>query len=704
MPRVTFLLVPALLAAAFLAPVSTTPIVVSSAQVPAPSAPIDGEKAPASARTHPLSDAEIAKASATIDKLVADDLAKAGILANPPIDEYTFLRRAYLTIIGRIPTVDESQAYLGSGGKDKRAKLIAFLQEQPGRVAHEFTWWADLLRVSTRLGDRYPGNAYVDWVKESVKANKPYDVMVRELITAEGPALARGNGATGYYLRDAGMPLDNMANTVQVFLGTRVQCAMCHDHPFDKWTRKEFYQLGAYTNSVGISRDVKGLGALGKKAKEEGLSQGVKDALRLLGNTVALTVQGGRKSEIALPHDYQYADAKPDQKVSAKPLFGEIPPIVEGKIAKDQDAKRVYAAWMTDTANPRFATVIANRLWKRAFGVGLIEPVDNFMDDTVAANAPLMDYLAKLMVSVDFDIKRFQRALYETDAWQRTATTTELSASEPYRFPGPVLRRMSAEQLWDSLLTLAVPEIDARQGQNAERLYQFYEENKGKDAKELFALAQELGTRRDRSRALEQEQRELRTQVDAIQNKNSIEARRGKERLKEIAEEREEIARATDAVRMIAFRKPKVGPEQFVRASELPSPAPAGHFLQTFGQSDRDVIEAANSSPAATQALNLLNGFIDKELLKERSVLYQEMLKPKDVGGKVDVLFLACLTRPPSDAERELGKTEIAHSLLEFRKSNKAGGGADVAKEAAKAALHNFAWVLLNSNEFLFVE
>lgn len=704
MPRVTLLLVPALLAVALVAPVSTAPVVTTLATVSSVAPPFtDGEKGPASTRAHPLSDAEVAKASATIDTLVADDLAKAGILANPPIDEYTFLRRAYLSIIGRIPTVDEAQAYLGSGGKDRRAKLIAFLQEQPGRVSHEFTWWADLLRVSTRLGDRYPGNAYVDWVKESVKANKPYDAMVRELITAEGPALARGNGATGYYLRDAGMPLDNMANTVQVFLGTRVQCAMCHDHPFDKWTRKEFYQLGAYTNSVNVGREVKGLGQI-RKANEKELSQGVKDALRLLGNTVALSVQGGRKYEIALPHDYQYQDAKPDQKISAKPLFGEVPPIVDGKIAKDQDAKRVYAAWMTDTANPRFATVIANRLWKRAFGVGLIEPVDNFTDETVAANAPLMDYLSKLMVSVDFDIKRFQRTLYETEAWQRAATTIELSASEPYRFPGPVLRRMTAEQLWDSLLTLAVPEIDTRQGQNAERLYEFYEQNKGKDAKELFALAQELGGRREKMRALEQEQRALRAQVDGIANKNSIEARRGKERLKEIGEERDEIARATDAVRMIAFKKPKVGPEQFVRASELPSPAPAGHFLQTFGQSDRDVIEAASTAPAATQALNLLNGFIDKELLKERSVLYQEMLKPKDVGGKVDVLFLACLTRPPSDGERELGKTEIAHALLEFRKSNKAGGSADVAKEAAKAALHNFAWVLLNSNEFLFVE
>ena len=697
MLRSTYLLVLALIVAAMALPTPRSQVT--------PERPSPVTTNTLAVRNHPLTEAELAKASATIDQLVADGLIKAGVPANPEIDEPVFLRRAYLTIIGRMPTLAEATQYLDNAkGKTARTKLIAALLDHPGRVSNEYTWWADLLRASTRLNDRYPGLAYTVWIKESIKANKPYDAMVRELITADGPALARGNGATGYYLRDAGMPLDNMANTVQVFLGTRVQCAMCHDHPFDKWKRKEFYELAAYTNSVGIRREVEGLGKYNKKIRDEGASQGVRDAMRMLGDTIALGVRGGDKTDIALPHDYQYPDAKPEQKVSAKPLFGEVPPIIDGKMAKDQATKKVYAAWMTEATNPRFATVVANRLWKRAFGIGLVEPVDNFTDTTAASNPQLMAYLTKLMVSVDFDLKRFQGIIYNTAAWQRAATTTELAAGDAYHFPGPLLRRMTAEQLWDSLLTLAVPDIDNRGGETAEKLYKFYDDHHDKNAKQLYDLALELGGKRDQMRTLDQEQRQVRAVIEANPDKSSLDVRKARARIKEINDEREALAQETDAGRMISFKKNTRGPEQFVRASELPSPAPAGHFLRTFGQSDREVIEAANASPATTQALALLNGFIDRELFKDRSVLYQAMLAPKDVGGKVDVLFLSCLGRKPSDAERELGKTEITRAMLEFRKSNKAGMGADVSKESAKTALHNLAWVLLNSNEFMFVQ
>ena len=690
--RTTYLLVPGLLAIAMALPLRSAVSVTETIPGATPTVPAD--------MSHPLTADEVAHATATIDKLIVADLAAHKQTLNVPIDDFTFLRRAFLQIVGRIPTVDEIASFDGQSGKDKRSKLIKVLFEQPGRVHHEFTWWADLLRISTRLGDRYPGNAYVDWIKEQIKANTPYDQVVRKLITSEGPALARGNGATGYYLRDAGMPLDNMANTVQVFLGTRVQCAQCHDHPFDKWTRKEFFELAAFTNSVGINRDIKGLNALGKKAKDEGQSDGVRNALRMIGNTVALSVKGGNKPSIQLPHDYQYQDAKPGDTVQAKTLFGAAAPIEKGV-----EAKQVYADWLASPENPRFTNVIANRLWKRAFGIGLIEPLDNFTDTTVASNPELMEFLGKLMRSVDYDLKKFQQIIYQTDAWQRAVSTIDPKTTEVYRFPGPILQRMTAEQLWDSLLTLAVPDLDGRTGESAERLYKFYEENKDKDAKALFAVAVDLGGRRDRMREIEIKTRELRSQIDAMPNKESSDARRLKVQLKEMNEQREEMANQTEPERMIVMKKNgKGGADNFVRADELPSPAPAGHFLRTFGQSDRDVIGGANRSPATTQALTMLNGFIDRELLKERSVLYQQMLKPKDMGGKVDILFLAILTRSPTTAERELGKAEIAHALLNNRKSNQLGGGGDISKDSAKAALHNLAWVLLNGNEFIFVQ
>ena len=691
---------PVLLLGALLLP---APVHISTSD-PAPAGDRQPSPAPPTAgRSHPLSDTEITQAVATIDRLVLAGLSAHGQKPNPPTDDATFLRRAYLQILGRIPTAEEATTFLTSIAGNRRNQLITDLMAHPGRVHHEFTWWADLLRISTRLGDRYPGNAYVDWMKDAIRANKPYDQIVRELITAEGPAMARGNGATGYYLRDAGMPLDNMANTIQVFLGTRVQCAMCHDHPFDKWKRKEFYELAAYTNSVSINREVKGLGEFRRKAKEAGGSQNTFNALRMIGNTIALGVHGGDRAMIELPADYQYHDAKPKDKVTAKPLFGELPPVVDGKMVGQQRPKVTYAAWLTAPENPRFSQVIANRMWKRAFGLGLIEPVDNLTDDTVASDPELLAYLTKLMISVDYDLTRFSAILYRTEAWQRAATTSEVTAGDPYYFPGPILRRLSAEQLWDSLLTLAVPELDQRQGESAERLYQFYEDNKGKSAKELFELAQEMAGRRDRMLVIDGEAKELRQQLATTQPKDSPAALTLKAKLRSLQEEREKLAQQADTYRMVAIKKKQNGPDNFVRADELPSPAPAGHFLRVFGQSDRDIIEAASTAPATTQALTMLNGFIDRELLKERSVLYQVMLSPRDVGGKVDMLFLALLSRAPTVRERDIGKAEIAHAMLTLSQQRKKVA-TDVSQEAAKAALHNLAWVLLNSNEFLFIQ
>jgi hypothetical protein len=688
--RCTYLLVPGLLALATALP-SWSPPVVS--EIPPRATP-----RPSPARPHPLTATEVGNATAIIDKLMLAELTAHGQRLNPPIDDATFVRRAYLGIIGRIPTIEEIGAFDNLGGRDRRAKLISALFKSPGRVHHEFTWWADLLRISTRLGRRSPGNAYVDWMKEQIRANVPYDQVVRALITSEGPALARGNGATGYYLRDAGMPLDNMANTVQVFLGTRVQCAQCHDHPFDKWTRREFFELAAYTNSVRISRD-EGLRALGKKAKEDRLSPNVLDSLRIIGDTIALAVQTDDKSTIELPQDYQYHDAKPGEVVEAKSLFGPPAPV-----DKDVPAKQAYAQWLSSPENPRFTIVIANRLWKRAFGIGLIEPVDNFTDTTLASNPALMEFLSKLMCSLDYDLKRFNQIIYQTEAWQRAVSTVDEKTSEPYRFPGPILQRMSAEQLWDSMLTLAVPELDGRIGESAEGLYKFYADNKDKKPKQMFELAVDLAKLRERLGDLELKTRELRAYLEAMANKNSSEGRRIQVQLKELAGLRYEILGQTDLGRMVVMTKHGKGQDYFVRADELPSPASPGHFLRTFGQSDRDVIDGSNRNPATTQALTMLNGFIDRELLKEQSVLFQQMLRPKDLGGKVDALFLAILSRPPTNAERELGKQEIAHAMLAHRKDSRFGVGGDITKEAAQAALHNLAWVLLNGNEFIFVQ
>ena len=149
-----------------------------------------------------------------------------------------------MDIAGRIPTFSELSEFLESENEDKRAQLIDELLESEGYVSSYYNFWADILRVKSR-GRRTIMVSYQEWIKDSLRENLAYDKFVRELITSEG--YVWDDPAVGYYLRDAGMPLDNMSNTAQVFLGTRMQCAQCHDHPFDKWTQKEYYHMAAYT-------------------------------------------------------------------------------------------------------------------------------------------------------------------------------------------------------------------------------------------------------------------------------------------------------------------------------------------------------------------------------------------------------------------------------------------------------------------------
>ena len=170
-----------------------------------------------------------------IDALIADDLKMADEERNPPIADEVFARRIYLDIAGRIPTYGELLRFLESKSSNKRSELIDELLGSEGYVSSNYNYWADILRVKSR-GRRTIMISYQDWIKDSLRENKPYDEFVRELITADG--YVWDDPAVGYYLRDAGMPLDNMSNTAQVFLGTRMQCAQCTITPLTSRRRR----------------------------------------------------------------------------------------------------------------------------------------------------------------------------------------------------------------------------------------------------------------------------------------------------------------------------------------------------------------------------------------------------------------------------------------------------------------------------------
>ncbi len=664
--------------------------------------------------------------SRKIDALVEANYRKHKDTPNPTSSDEVFLRRAYLDITGRIPTKAEADVWLSVDAPGKRAKLVDYLMKTPGFTSHFYNWWADILRLKTRMQNG-TGAAYIQWVKDSVTSNKPYDQFVRELVTADG--MIWDNGAVGYYLRDAGMPLDNMSNTTQVFLGTQLVCAQCHNHPFDKWEQKQYYQMAAFT--YGIETRTKpeeildwGDDKIAKEEKRRNSSRNMRRALNDILEPLSFgTREGNRK--LQLPHDYQYEDAKPKDTVAAKVLFGD-----EIRIGRKDSPRDEYAAWMTSPDNPRFTTVIVNRLWKKVMGVGLIEPVDNFMDSTVPSNPPLMAYLEEQMKRLNYDQQAFIRLLYNTRTYQRQATPEDVPTDQAYHFPGPILKRMSAEQLWDSIVTLSIPEPDKRVTndngrRNTESMKALADELRSRSPRSIIEQAKQVAEVMDDYDAkakvvrakllaaqeaddtetitgLRKDLRDLdrnRNQRIAAINKSAgggemmmgggddmmsiFEANRKKREMEE-AKRKAELAKKQGK----KVKKP-VDPwkgfgKHLVRAAHLPSPAPNGHFLREFGQSDRETIQNASTDASVAQALMLLNGNISRDVLNPKSPLMQAVAAAKTQKEKQDAIFYTVYSRPPTDSERQLFDMQI-----ELK-----------GEDGYKAVI----FALLNTSEFSFVQ
>jgi hypothetical protein len=415
-------------------------------------------------RASAAADTNTRTASALLDKLLAEDWAARGVHGNPPASDEVIVRRLYLDIAGRIPTLAETRGFLQDRAPDKRARLIDTLLASEGHTLHMFHWWADLLRLchSNAGTASICGQEYAQFVKESLRANKPYDQFARELVTAGGNVWE--NPAIGYSMRDRGMPLDHAAITARVFLGTRVECAQCHDHPFDKWTQMQFFQNAAYTHAYdAIDFYSPSFDAAKKVVTDMQKKDGYQHHRALYGAVVHTvlplrnsTVKWFDDQALKLPHDYQYSNARPLSTVQPAALMGASP-----ELSKHPHSTGAYAHWLTAPENPRFTRVIANRMWKKVFGHGLIEPVDEILDSTVPSHPALMTALEKLMVAQRYDLRAFLRVLYNTRAYQNQATRAELTPGADYRFPGPLLRRMSAEQIWDSFVTLVQPAVDA---------------------------------------------------------------------------------------------------------------------------------------------------------------------------------------------------------------------------------------------------
>lgn len=393
-----------------------------------------------------------------------------------------FVRRAHLDITGCIPTAEETMAFLKDSDAGKRHKLVDSLLVDPRHARYLFNHLSSLLR----LKDDVLGSSqaeYVAWVRRAAEMDMPYDQFVRSLLTASGSI--ESNPATGFYFRDQGSLFDTVEETLGAWLNIDMSCARCHDHPFSDLTQRQYFEMAAIFGKTVVERVNKKSGAKrtlwpdadGKAAQTEALSKGE-----------SLQVRDIDSGGVRLPSNYKYRDAEPGSLVEAAGV-----PIMSGPkvsrqwrmttLSRAVDGARIrteFANWLTSPDNPRFASSIAFSLWERAFGgrqrpMGTVETPDQDRRlksdmhlcacDTLATwrarsemDEPtikgLIGALTRAMWIANYDLREYERIIFHTNAYQRDAVA--FRPGEPLYVQGsPALRRMSPEQIWDSVAMLA---------------------------------------------------------------------------------------------------------------------------------------------------------------------------------------------------------------------------------------------------------
>ncbi|MEM7385312.1 MAG: DUF1549 domain-containing protein [Verrucomicrobiota bacterium] len=618
------------------------------------------------------------QAAYQIDKAVAGFLKASKKRPNAKSTDAQYLRRTYLNIIGRIPTHEEAITFLDDQGADKRKRLVDQLLASPGYVSHQFNFWADLLRAKSDLPGQREGHSYLRWLRKITENNRPYDEVVHTLLTASGAGWSRepDSGAVGYYERDRGMPLDNMANTTRIFLGTHMACAQCHNHPYDEWKQSDFFEMAAFTHGLKRHKDEKEIREIFRREEENDLPNDLRRVANLVRYSIhEYGIRGGGDGIIPLPEDYQYNDADPGEKVRARALFGKKR-ARNSRNEKIDDGRERFATWVTSPENEQFTKVISNRLWKRVMGVGVFEPVDELSPRTKVSNPKLLDALCQIMQKVDYDLKEFQRILYTTRTYDFATSGDEHDPGQAWAFNGRPLQRLSAEQVWDSLVSLTVPDADLRRGSNTSAGIRFRNRfvlTGKKDYYDLYDETIDLGP--DEFWAYVKQLKAY-IEADLAKNKRSGRKKNG-----------------SDAMMMTAGGPVKGLPDDrrwegfsrdWMRASELPSPTRPGHFLRRFGQSGREVIDGATREMDVTQVLSLLNGQIEKMVLKDNSKILKDLKNIKDNRARIETAFLAILSRKPSAEETAVVEKEFV-----------SGSSFDT-----RALL----WSLANTSEFMFIQ
>ncbi len=500
-----------------------------------------------------------------LDELSLAKLKALRVAPAARADDATFLRRAFLDTIGTLPTADEARAFLADTATDKRDRLIDSLLSRPEFVDYWAYKWSDLLLVSGQRLRPKALESYYKWIHAAVAENRPWDKLVREIVTATGSTY--DNGAANFYALH--QDPEDMAETVaQAFMGLSINCAKCHNHPLEKWTNDQYYAFANLFSRV--------------RAKGWGGDYRNGDGLRI--------VYSDTQGELIQP---SRGVAQPPCPLDGEPLSFEA----------TEDRRLAVASWLTSAENPYFTRAVVNRVWANFFGVGLVESVDDLRLTNPASNEELLAAAARFLADKQFDLKELMRAILQSETYQRDSQASAQNQADERFYSRYYPRRLRAEVLLDAIAQVTSVPTDFKAG-------------------------------------------------------------------------------TPDS------RKPGAAIPAIKRAIRLQDSYDDSYFLETFGKPERLITcECERSSePSMTQVLHLYNGETVNKKLAAKGSAAEKAMEEADSTKIVDELYLAALSRMPSDSQRERLVAELAAASAEERRQT----------------IEDLYWSVLTSREFLF--
>jgi hypothetical protein len=342
-----------------------------------------------------------------IDGLVIAKLKSLHLAPSKVADDATFLRRAYLDAAGILPSSEEVETFLADTAADKREKAIQKLMARDEFVDYWAYKWSDLLLVSSRRLNSTAMWAFYDWIRDSVKQDKPWNQFAREIFLSSGST--RQNGALNYFVLHKD-PIDLTENATQAFLGQRIMCARCHNHPLEKWTQTQYYQMANLFSRVGVKNGTMGDNIIFAKAS----------------------------GDILHP---RLARALPPTPLDGKSLPLDSP----------EDRRIAFTNWLTDPANTMFARTVVNRVWANFMGRGLVDPVDDVRASNAASNEELFAALSKDFVDHGYHIDRLIREILESSVYQLSSDANATNQADNIYYSKHIVRRLSAEVILDAM-------------------------------------------------------------------------------------------------------------------------------------------------------------------------------------------------------------------------------------------------------------